>query len=162
MADYVVKDSSLTAVADAIREKTGDAGELIFPSGFTAAVLGISGGEGGGGFADSNLVFAEHTVTIGEGNGVENFQTMMEYLVNQLPGKNILAYSLIGFANTYNQAILFTMGAIGSINKGIAYRYRDGYVFLENGWAEPANYTCVAVVGSQYKVYTVEYKGVSA
>lgn len=43
MADYVVKDSSLTAVADAIREKTGDTGDLVFPSGFVNGVMSISG-----------------------------------------------------------------------------------------------------------------------
>lgn len=46
MADYVVKDSSLTAVADAIREQTGETGELVFPEGFVAAIGDISGGGG--------------------------------------------------------------------------------------------------------------------
>lgn len=46
MADYVVKESSLTAVADAIREKTGDTGELVFPEGFVSAIGDISGDGG--------------------------------------------------------------------------------------------------------------------
>lgn len=36
MADYIVSDTSLTAVADAIREKTGKTGQMAFPNGFVS------------------------------------------------------------------------------------------------------------------------------
>lgn len=41
MADYVVSDSSLRTVADAIRERSGSSSPLIFPDGFASAVRGI-------------------------------------------------------------------------------------------------------------------------
>lgn len=43
MVDYVVNDYSLTAVADAIREQTGETEELVFPDGFVNGVRSISG-----------------------------------------------------------------------------------------------------------------------
>jgi hypothetical protein len=156
MADYVVKDSSLTAVADAIREKTGDTGELIFPSGFTAAVLGISGGEGGGGFADSNLVFAEHTVTIGEDNGVDNYESFVNYLSAQLSGVTVVAYSLIGVADTYNQPVYGAFSSQGTNNQGFGCRFRNGYIDVPEAVHGAGGWVCAPVVGSQYKVYTVE------
>lgn len=44
MADYVVSDTSLTAVADAIREKTGKSAQMAFPTGFVSEIGEISGG----------------------------------------------------------------------------------------------------------------------
>lgn len=47
MAKYLVNDSSLTAVADAIRTKGGTSEALSFPDGFVSAVEGIQAGGGG-------------------------------------------------------------------------------------------------------------------
>lgn len=44
MADYKVTDTQLTAIADAIRAKTGSNASLAFPTGFVSAIGGISGG----------------------------------------------------------------------------------------------------------------------
>lgn len=41
MAQYKVNDTSLTAVADAIRERAGTEDQLAFPDGFVSAVEGI-------------------------------------------------------------------------------------------------------------------------
>ena len=46
MADYLVQGASLTAVADAIREKGGTFAPLSFPAGMVAAVRDIQGGGG--------------------------------------------------------------------------------------------------------------------
>lgn len=45
MRNYIVKEESLTAIADSIRAKTGETEELVFPDGFVEAVEGISVGE---------------------------------------------------------------------------------------------------------------------
>lgn len=47
MANYVVSDTSLTAVADAIRTKGDTAASLAFPSGFVSAINAIPTGGGG-------------------------------------------------------------------------------------------------------------------
>lgn len=44
MASYVVSDTSLTAVADAIREKTGKSAQMAFPNEFVSEVEGIESG----------------------------------------------------------------------------------------------------------------------
>lgn len=44
MSKYFVEDTSLTAVADAIREKSGTDDSLAFPDGFVSAVEGIQAG----------------------------------------------------------------------------------------------------------------------
>lgn len=44
MAEYLVQDTSLTAVADAIREKGGTTAPLSFPAGMAAAVRDIPSG----------------------------------------------------------------------------------------------------------------------
>lgn len=45
--DYLVQNTSLTAVADAIRAKTGGSDLLAFPSGMVDAIAGIASGGGG-------------------------------------------------------------------------------------------------------------------
>ena len=46
MADYIVKDTELTSVANAIRTAGGTNSLLSFPNGFVSAVNNISGGGG--------------------------------------------------------------------------------------------------------------------
>ena len=41
-SNYVVSGDSLSDIADAIRTKTGDSSELVFPSGFISAIDGIT------------------------------------------------------------------------------------------------------------------------
>ena len=46
MANYIVQDTLLATVADAIRAKAGGTEKLVFPAGFVEAVDGINGGGG--------------------------------------------------------------------------------------------------------------------
>lgn len=46
MSDYIVKDTELTSVANAIRTKGGTNSQLVFPNGFVSAIGNISGGGG--------------------------------------------------------------------------------------------------------------------
>lgn len=48
MADYLVTDTELTSVADAIRTKGGTSAQLSFPTGFIQAINDIPTGGGGG------------------------------------------------------------------------------------------------------------------
>ena len=49
MAVYVTNDTDLTSVADAIRDKAGTTGGLVFPNGFVSAVNNLPAGVPGGG-----------------------------------------------------------------------------------------------------------------
>lgn len=46
MSDYLVTDTELTSIADAIRTKGGTSADLSFPTGFVSAINAISGGGG--------------------------------------------------------------------------------------------------------------------
>lgn len=66
MATKTVQDSSLTAVANAIRAKTGGSGNLTFPAGFISAINDIPAGGGGGASVppkDVNFYDYDGTVT---------------------------------------------------------------------------------------------------
>lgn len=59
MADYLVQGASLTAVADAIREKGGTTAPLSFPEGMAEAVRSIQ--NGGGDLSAVDVYIADFT-----------------------------------------------------------------------------------------------------
>lgn len=58
MADYIVKDTELTQIADAIRTKGSTSASLVFPSGFASAIDAIRGG------TEVNVSVINNTVTV--------------------------------------------------------------------------------------------------
>lgn len=66
MSDYIVKDTELTSVANAIRIKGGTNSQLVFPNGFVSAIGNISGGGG-----SSDFSTAEVTITNNSGNEIK-------------------------------------------------------------------------------------------
>lgn len=59
MAEYLVQGESITAVADAIREKGGTTAPLSFPAGMAAAVRRIQ--SGGGDLSSVDVYIADFT-----------------------------------------------------------------------------------------------------
>lgn len=59
MSEYLVQGASLTAVADAIREKGGTTAPLSFPSGMASAIRGIQ--NGGGDLSSVDVYIADFT-----------------------------------------------------------------------------------------------------
>lgn len=59
MAEYLVQDTSLTAVADAIRERGGTTAPLSFPDGMASAIRGIQ--NGGGDLSSVDVYIADFT-----------------------------------------------------------------------------------------------------
>lgn len=55
MSDYIVKDTELTSVANAIRTKGGTNSQLVFPGGFVSAIGNISGGGGSSDFSTAEV-----------------------------------------------------------------------------------------------------------
>ena len=145
----------LTAIADAIRAKTGNSGGLTLAQ-MPGEIAGIQAGSDGG-FTDGNLMFSEHIVTVEAENGVTNHGNLMQYFAN-VTGKTVFAYSLMGIADTNNQPICGS-GIVSSnvALQGVCYRYRNGYNSIPSGLANVA-YDAALVVGTQYKVYCVERK----
>lgn len=59
MAEFLVQGESITAVADAIREKGGTTAPLSFPEGMAAAVRNIQ--SGGGDLSSVDVYIADFT-----------------------------------------------------------------------------------------------------
>lgn len=59
MAEYLVQGASLTAVADAIRERGGTTAPLSFPAGMASAIRGIQ--TGGGDLSAVDVYIADFT-----------------------------------------------------------------------------------------------------
>lgn len=59
MAEYLVQSESITAVADAIREKGGTTAPLSFPDGMAEAVRSIQ--SGGGDLSSVDVYIADFT-----------------------------------------------------------------------------------------------------
>ena len=60
MAEFLVQGESITAVADAIREKGGTTAPLSFPAGMAKAVRNIQ--SGGGDLSSVDVYIADFTV----------------------------------------------------------------------------------------------------
>nr|DAG56460.1 MAG TPA: hypothetical protein [Caudoviricetes sp.] len=60
MSEYLVQGESITAVADAIREKGGTTAPLSFPAGMAKAVRNIQ--SGGGDLSSVDVYIADFTV----------------------------------------------------------------------------------------------------
>ena len=82
--EYTVNAADLTAVADAIRAKTGTSEGLSFPDGFAAAIAGISTGaqvaSGSVTITRSNKVtirpgFVVNSLCVGKGGGTASEKT---------------------------------------------------------------------------------------
>ena len=55
MANYLVTDTELTSIADAIRTKGGTSESLEFPTDFVSAIENIPSGGGGGGSTSASI-----------------------------------------------------------------------------------------------------------
>lgn len=101
MSDYIVKDTELTSVANAIRIKGGTNSQLVFPNGFVSAIGNISGG---GGSSD----FSTAEVTIVNSANI-NLAVIIPVLFEAAPPFNPNA-QVIGFANIMaNETIVFNV-----------------------------------------------------
>lgn len=74
MANYITNTQELTSVANAIRTKTGESSQLIYPNGFVTAIGSISGG------GDSDFSTAE--VTFVNDNTVGAYEITLFRLTN--------------------------------------------------------------------------------
>jgi hypothetical protein len=62
MSDYIVKDTELTSVANAIRTKGGTNSQLVFPGGFVSAIGNISGGGGSSDFSTAEVTLVGNSI----------------------------------------------------------------------------------------------------
>ena len=64
MSDYLVTDTELTSIANAIRTKGGTQAQLSFPAEFVSAINAIPTGGGGGPVAKKQVNFIDYDGTV--------------------------------------------------------------------------------------------------
>lgn len=122
MAEYKVQDTSLTAVADAIREKAGSSEQMTFPTGFVEAIAGISAGGGDVQVNGMNLLSGEFTISEDVNSGLYDVKIGT---YKSIPQKYFLFFYLIdGFPNN---------GAEKHIVGGASYMFGTGSSFDSQG-----------------------------
>ena len=110
MADYIVKDTELTSVANAIRTAGGTSSLLTFPNGFTNAINNISGGGGGG---SSDFSTAEVTIVNNLGMPIAVFGAIVTEEDDE-------------FFTINNWSVLYSDRIQVVMYKGLAYGGLDG------------------------------------
>lgn len=136
MANYIVQDTSLAAVADAIRAKTGGGEALAFPAGFVEAVEGISGGGNGGG-RDPYHCIAENVVNIDVDVSPTHADYNVSYEVVPVDG------APYGFSLNEN-------GYYESRNKGISDSYAMCKVIVNVNTELPVYFQCINYAQNYY------------
>ena len=140
MAYRKVDDTSLSSVADAIREKGGTSDTLVFPDGFVSAIEAIKAGGGGGGSSvvTKDVNFYDCDGTLLYSYTLEEAQALTE--LPALPTREGLTCQ--GW--NYDLATIKSYGR--KVNIGATYITDDGttriYIKLEDGRTSPMLGVC--------------------
>lgn len=141
--------SSLTAIADAIRAKTGKTGGMTLDQ-MPAEIAGIQGGGGAanelGYQCDAYALYAER-VTIGP-NTVRNSAELKTFFEGLSKGETVFSFALCGEWTANNQAVYYPN--MSSPNNQLYHfvRYRSGALNIAS--YNSAGYDCVLVEGTEY------------
>ena len=94
MPDYIVSGEQLTAIANAIREKTGNTGSLTFPGGFTDGISGIETGGSVDALIDGSMTEINSNATAVKDNAFYDHSTITS--ANFPKAKSIGRYAFFG------------------------------------------------------------------
>ena len=94
MPDYIVSGEQLTAIANAIREKTGNTGSLTFPGGFTEGISGIETGGSVDALINGSMTEINSNATVVKDNAFYNHSTITS--ANFPKAKSIGQYAFFG------------------------------------------------------------------
>lgn len=135
MAEYLVQGKSITAVADAIRERGGTTDPLSFPAGMAEAVRGIPSGECG----IDIVITSNVTNALDFGNVLASASGSKQFV--------FAVKSYKGAGPVPNQIIA------GALKSGIggSIRYRDGVYATMDGWNKL--YDAGVTIGDVYTVW---------
>lgn len=119
MAERIVQEESLVAVADAIRAKGGTSGALSFPAGFADAIAAIQAGGGGGEVTMNGYTVLSGAFTVSEDISTDNYYYVDCAAVAKPSVMHSLVYIADGFPDNKD-----TVHIIGGC--GLAYKnYSD-------------------------------------
>lgn len=141
MANYLINDTQLTSVADAIRTKSGGSAGLTFPSGFISEIGNISTGGGSGPITGNDVRFYDYDGTLFAGYSAADFVELTEMPAN--PSHEGLT------AQGWNWSLANAKAYVakyGRLNIGQMYITDDGktriYIHLEKGRTSPMLGVC--------------------
>lgn len=135
MAEYLVQGESITAVADAIREKGGTTAPLSFPAGMAEAVRGIPSGECG----IDVVITSSVTNAIDFGN-----------ILASASGSNQFVFAVKSYKGTGPVENQIIAGALKS-TIGAGIRYRNNQYATMYLWTE--QYDAGVTIGDVYTVW---------
>lgn len=149
MATKTIQDSSLTAVANAIRAKTGKSASMEFPTEFVSEIGNISGG---------GIEWVEFTAASSKTNMLDSFNLLFpdaDTKTNCVFAATLKNKSIADYPN--NQAFAFIRFNISAINFILqsAVRYRSGSYSTAN---IASNYDGIIEVGDTFDLIEVEYE----
>ena len=140
MANYVVSDTSLTSVADAIRTKGGTSAALAYPAGFVSAISAIPTG-GTAPVEPKDVNFYDYDGTITNSYTAQEFAALSAMPAN--PSHTGLTAQ--GWNWTLSDAKTYVT-SYGKLNIGQMYTTVDGktriYIRLEGGRLSPTLGLC--------------------
>ena len=107
MAELLVQNTSLTSIADAIREKAGLTDSFVFPEGFVEAIAGIEAGGDilGHKFAAGSFTLTEDTTTT---YTVLNNSELFEAIKADFPGATGLTDNIYSLYEGATSAMILT------------------------------------------------------
>ena len=147
-------DDGLTAVADAIRDKTGETDSLIFPSGFVTAIAGIVTG----GSSDSAVSGEIHDITI-----EADLQTAEQMLLfqNEFVAANYLktGFMVLLFQTEPSAATTNRLYSVvqGNVNLGSSNDAVYGY-FAKGGYGSVSPYAIKKKINEEMDGSTIRFR----
>lgn len=120
MADYIVSDTSLTAVADAIRTKTGKSAQMTFPAEFVDEI-----GDIGGGWSADDIVTkaVSGDITINTSASIPQSTFNGHTRITSVTIKNSTLLYASAFEGCTNlKAVDYSQAGIGLFNRGNVFK----------------------------------------
>ena len=141
----------LTAIADAIRGKTGKMEEMTLDQ-MPLEIASIVSGGGGGGDSYNNPWVSYETaeIEIGE-NTVTNAEEALAFMASASGIDVVDDFVILNNPTTYNQLVSKVYGQMNGSSKA-GYRYRDGAILLIS---MTAAFSAVLVPGTKYLIRKV-------
>ena len=134
MADYIVTDTQLTGIADAIREKGGTSEPLVFPSGFEDAIGDITTG----GADEKTVIFSDYDGSVVASYTADEFASLQALPAN--PDHTSDGLTAQGWNWSLSDAKTY-VAAYGALEVGQSYTTTDGktriYIHLDNTEIHP-------------------------
>lgn len=154
MADYVVSDASLAAVADAIRAKGGTSAPLAFPAGFVSAIGEIETGGGADQDLDFNFISVHTRSFTAADNSIKDAGVFKTFLRNLFEIPSSVADNNVAWSVCDPPAPFTNMALAHPVGDALAYRCKSGGGVEHKGYQ--SGYALYVQAGMKFRVAWIE------